>query len=181
MSGDLSTVETLRAALSQRFPQARPTAAAIHQHDRGDSRHAFSTGWLTEVVADVGAGGCSLVLKQLASLLKNHPERYGAFVDLSHQLYPPAAAALGIPLRRLLLLRPESVSLALKAVELLVSGGGIRMIALDLPAGTAPLRLSIAHRLRRLIRQRDVALVFLVRHTLTPADCRIELSVGDTQ
>ena len=177
MSGDLSTVRELRTDLAKRFPQACVGLEMMEESVSGfASERAFAAGLITEVVAEAGAGGCSLVLKHMADLLASNPGRYGAFIDGSGQLYPPAVAALGIPLHRLILIRPDTLKTALKAVELLVAGGGVRMIVLDLPADTAPVRLSAVHRLRRMIRKQDVALALLVRHVLVPADCRIALA-----
>jgi|GEM_PF-5660100 RecA/RadA recombinase len=177
MSGNPSTVKELRTDLVKRFPQACVGLEMMEESVSGfASERAFAAGLITEVVAEVGAGGCSLVLKHMADLLASNPGRYGAFIDGSGQLYPPAVAAMGIPLHRLILIRPDTLITALKAVELLVVGGGVRMIVLDLPADTAPVRLSAVHRLRRMIRKQDVALALLVRHVLVPADCRIALA-----
>lgn len=160
----------LRVVLERRFPTAwRTREARIHDPA------AIPDGAVTEVVGPPGSGGCTLVLRRVVEVLEGGSERYAAFIDLARELYPPAAAALGVPLSRLLVIRATGLEEALQATEILLRGGATRVIVMDLPPGTPPLRLSTYHRLRRRVRESGAALVLLTRVTLVPADHRIEL------
>jgi protein ImuA len=61
-----------------------------------------------------------------------------AFVDGRGELYPPAAAALGVDLGRLLIVRPpggeEGARLTLWAAEALLGSGAFAAVAIDPPA-----------------------------------------------
>jgi protein ImuA len=60
-----------------------------------------------------------------------------AYVDGSGELYPPAAAALGVDLGRLLIVRPPGggagFRLALWAAEALLGSGAFAAVAIDAP------------------------------------------------
>lgn len=162
-------LEQLRGTLQRRFPVAFRTREAVRAPEA-----QLAEGAVTEVIGPVGAGGTSLVLRRVAEVLAV-PGRYAAFVDLGRELYPPAAAALGVPLARLLLLRPHDLGVALRAVELLLRGGAARIVAMDLPERTPPLRLSTYYRLRQHVLRSGVTLVLLARASVVPADHRISL------
>ena len=191
------SVQALRTALTQRFPAAvRPLAPAPAPAlpDPRPAPFTIPLGAVTEVLehwvnaAPRGSGGCTLVLRRMAELLAAHPEHYAAFVggsiDPRHpgapirqgRLYPPAAARLGVPLDRLLLIQCNAQVSVLRVIELLLRGGATRLVALDVPPDTAPLRLSTYHRLRRCTRDAGAALVFLAEASVIPADHRIVLS-----
>jgi len=102
-------------------------------------------------------------------------DRYAAFIDLNAELYPPAAAALGVPLKRLLLVRTGELNVALRVTEALLRGGATKLIAVDMQRDARPLRLSTYHRLRRHVRNSGTALVFMVSSSIIPADNRISL------
>ena len=111
----------------------------------------------------------------MVSYLAASKGRYAAFVDMAGEIYPPAIAALGVPLNQLLLIQVPEVTLALRAVETLLRGGAARFVVLDLPAGVRPLRYSTYHRLRRHVMENGSSLVFLTPQSVSPADRRIDL------
>jgi len=110
----------------------------------------------------------------MAELLKVEG-RYAAFIDLVGEIYPPAFVALGIPLQRLLIIKVEEWPLALRVIEALLRGGATRMICVDVPKQSPPIRLSTYHRLRRCVRDMDSTLVFLSHSPIVPADRRVRL------
>lgn len=126
------------------------------------------------MIGRAGAGGCTYVLEHIAKVL-SVGDRYAAFVDLVGELYPPAVAALGVPLQRLLIIRLNEWPLVLRVVETLLRGGATRVVCVDVPPDSPRMRLSTYHRLRRRVRETGGALVFLSSSSVVPADHRIEL------
>ena len=89
----------------------------------------FPAGALSELLGGPASGKTGLALSSMA-----HATRQGlvAFVDGRHELYPPAAQALGVDLARLLIVRPHPPSRqALWAAELLLASGAFAMVAVD--------------------------------------------------
>lgn len=136
---------------------------------------SFRSGQITEVVSSPGSGGSTILLRAIAQLLSRSKESYAAYIDLTGEMYPPAAAALGVPLGRLLLVRTSELVVALRGTEALLRGGATRIIAIDVHPDVRPLRLALYHRLRRKVRDSGVALIFLARSSIVPADHRIDL------
>lgn len=135
----------------------------------------IDAGAVTEIVGTAGSGRCTLVLEHIARILATG-DRYAAYVDLTGELYPPAVAALGVPLERLLLVRTADLLIALRVVEALLRGGSTRVVVLDLPADSRPIKLAIHHRLRLRARATGASLVLISRSPVVPADRRIDLS-----
>lgn len=67
---------------------------------------------ILEISGPPGSGRTRLALMLVAAMAGSSRGLPVAWVDPAHQLYPPAAAALGVPLDRLLLIRPPAVGLA---------------------------------------------------------------------
>src|SRR5512147_2512179 len=63
----------------------------------------FPRGALSEIAGGPGSGKTALCLAAMARAMRG--EGLGAFVDGRGELYPPAAAALGVDLGRLLVVR----------------------------------------------------------------------------
>src|SRR3990172_7714851 len=101
----------------------------------------FPRGALTELAGGHASGKTALALSALAAAMGQ--DGLAAFVDGRGELYPPAAAAFGIDLDRLLVVRPlalghgdgegEVASRALWAAEALLSSGAFEAVAMDLP------------------------------------------------
>ena len=71
-----------------------------------------------------------------------------AYVDGRRELYPPAAAALGVNLQRLLVVRPTGTAAGLaRATEIVAQSRAFALIVVDLPEGRR-LDGQIASRLR---------------------------------
>lgn len=97
-------------------------------------------GQAVELMGEPASGRVSLALRAVAAAQRER--RLGAYVDGPGALYPPSAAALGVDLSRLLIVRPKAPGqLAWSAVQLARSGA-FACVVLDL-THTA-VRLSLA-------------------------------------
>jgi protein ImuA len=114
----------------------------------------FPRGALTELAGGPASGKCAIALALFAAL---GPEELFAWVDARGELYPPAAAALGVDLRRLLVVRPAAVAApceaaaraALWSAEALLGSGAFAAVAVDAPAARLARGAdAIAHRLQ---------------------------------
>jgi protein ImuA len=98
----------------------------------------FPCGALSELRGGPSSGKTAVALATMARLPRG---ALAAFIDGRGELYPPAAAALGVDLGRLLMVRPpggeEGFRLALWAAEALLGSGAFAVVALDVPAGRA--------------------------------------------
>jgi hypothetical protein len=96
----------------------------------------FPRGVLTELAGGPASGKTALALSALAAAMGE--TGLGACVDGRGELYPPAAAAIGLDLARLLLVRPAGASgdpwSALWAAEALLGSGAFEAVLLDIPA-----------------------------------------------
>ncbi|OFX19625.1 MAG: hypothetical protein A2V77_07115 [Anaeromyxobacter sp. RBG_16_69_14] len=122
----------------------------------------FPRGALTELAGGHASGKTALALSALAAAMGQ--DGLAAFVDGRGELYPPAAAAFGIDLDRLLVVRPlalghgdgegEVARRALWAAEALLSSGAFEAVAMDVPIGGVRDRMAgtacLAGMLRRL-------------------------------
>ncbi len=98
----------------------------------------FPCGALSELRGGPSSGKTAVALATIARLPRG---ALAAFIDGRCELYPPAAAALGVDLGRLLMVRPpggeEGLRLALWAAEALLGSGAFAVVAVDLPRGRA--------------------------------------------
>jgi hypothetical protein len=144
-------LERARAQLPDTVRAAVQSGAELRFRQRGELREAalatgraeldelldggLPRGTLVEVVGRASSGRHSLVLETLAAA--THRGEAAALVDLGEQLDPQAAAAVGVQLERLLWLRPQWLSDAVTAGELVVTAG-FPAVVLDL--GLPPVR-----------------------------------------
>jgi protein ImuA len=106
----------------------------------------FPRGALSELAGGPASGKTAVALALLAAL---GPEALFAWVDGRGELYPPAAAARGVDLARLLVVRPSPAASggapgpeapwrsALWACEALLASGAFAAVAMDVPAPRA--------------------------------------------
>jgi hypothetical protein len=175
------TAEQLQATLRERFPKALSELGMAASSPNGTRRSEATpreallrAGSVTEVMGALGSGGTAALLDALGHDLQAHPTRYAVYVDLEGTFYPPAAAQYGVPLDRLLLVRPFELAIALRVVEVCLLGGAVRTVVLDVPTSLQPLRLATYHRLRRRVREGGTAFVVRARdHSVVPADHRV--------
>ena len=109
----------------------------------------------------------------------NH--RYAVWIDMTDSLYPPAAAALGVPLDRLLLIKLSELHQALQVVEIVLRGGAAQTIVLDVPKQTPPMRLGTYHRLRHRVRDSRCSVCILTPQSIVPTPHRVVLDMAMTQ
>jgi protein ImuA len=143
-------VEQLRDEIRriERRPGRRAGAVASGRAeiDRLLPDGGFPRGALTELAGGPASGKTATALGVLAAL---GPGELAAYVDGRGELYPPGAAALGVDLARLLVVRPrarppgaaadgrELVLTALWAAEALLASGAFAAIAIDVPVPRA--------------------------------------------
>jgi protein ImuA len=113
-------------------------------------RGGFPCGALCELRGGPASGKSAVALSLMAGLAGG---ALAAWIDGRGELYPPAAAARGVDLERLLIVRPpngeEGIRLGLWAAEALLGSGAFAAVAMDVP-------------LQRPVRGADVALRRLV-------------------
>jgi protein ImuA len=110
----------------------------------------FPCGALSELRGGPASGKTAVALSLVAGL---EPGALAAWVDGRGELYPPAGAAMGVDLERLLIVRPPGGEaggrLALWAAEALLGSGAFAAVILDLPLERAWRGVDAA--LRRLV------------------------------
>ncbi len=87
-------------------------------------------GQTVELTGQAASGRTSLALRAVAAAHREH--RLAAWVDGPRELYPPAAAALGADLRRLLIVRPKNPRQLVWTAQQLVRSGAFACVVLDL-------------------------------------------------
>jgi hypothetical protein len=148
--------------------QARPAPelvpSGIPEVDRATG--GLPRGCLTEIFGAASSGRTSLLVAILAEATAR--EEVCALVDAEDAFDPVSAAAAGVRLGRLLWVRcGHSAEYALKAVDLLIQGGGFGLVAMDL-GDTPPemaRRISLASwfRLRRAVEHTPTVLLTVAR------------------
>lgn len=120
-----------------------------------------------------------------ALALAARPTRRGepvAWVDPHRRLYPPAAAALGVALEHLLVVRPAEDGSApwAWATEQLVRSGNFSLVVLDWPV-VRGLRRAAAHGFARAAEHGGCTLVVLAPRQVRelPADVRLACGAGE--
>lgn len=158
----------LEASLSDRFPSpfayrqpAAPEAISVPVLD--PITGGLPRGVLTEICGPESSGRTALLL----SIFAHAEGEFCALIDGRDTFDPHSAADAGVELRRLLWVRCGKLDQALRAAELLLSGGGFGIVAVDLIGVPTPLMrripLSVWFRFRWSIRGARTALIVLER------------------
>ncbi len=154
----------------------------------------FPRGALAELSGGPASGKTAVALALFAALA---PGELAAYVDGRGELYPPAAAARGVDLARLLVVRPlapaaargrgrgaagppDAVRAALWAAEALLASGAFAAVAVDIPVPRAVRGAdAIARRLQAAAEKGGAVGLWLGsgRGLRVPAAVRLELSV----
>jgi protein ImuA len=158
----------------------------------------FPRGALSELSGGPASGKTAVALALFAAL---GPEDLFAWVDARGELYPPAAAALGVDLARLLVVRPgagmapgrgqeagarggadRAALAALWAAEALLGSGAFAAVAIDAPtARLARGADQVARRLQAAAEKGGAVGLWLASPGVgvrVPAAVRLELSAG---
>jgi hypothetical protein len=148
----------------------------------------FPRGAISELAGAPGSGKTELALATIARAIRE--QGVAAFVDGRGELYPPAAAALGVDLDRLLIVQPagarrhdgrDAMQCAWWAAETVLASGAFAIVALDLPVEGAAARAEAAlRRLRAAAERGGAAVLWLTgeQGVRVPAAVRLELSRG---
>jgi len=144
-----SEINELRRQLHRRFPSSRSSQKTkqpcVTPHSLAAGKGPWPTGMdsidhllpgggfpggrLSEISGGRSSGKTSIALSAAAQATRvGHPV---AWVDMAHTLYPPSAAAIGVDLDRLLIIRPDNVIGGLKAIDILIRGRAFPLIVLD--------------------------------------------------
>lgn len=115
-------------------------------------------GQILEITGGVSSGKTGLLLRALAALT---PTPRLVYVDGTGTFFPPGAAAAGIDVRQILLLRPERIGEAIRGVELLLEAQLVNCAVFDLVGVHEALPRIMLHRLRRQITRAKALGVFL--------------------
>jgi protein ImuA len=98
----------------------------------------FPCGALAELRGGPASGKTAVALAALAGVARSSRGALSAWIDGRGELYPPAAAAMGVDLERLLIVRPgggeAGARAALWAAEALLGAGAFAAVTVDLPA-----------------------------------------------
>ncbi|RKI58896.1 recombinase RecA [Corallococcus sp. AB049A] len=186
----LAVVEELRERIRQL--QAAPRRALSVLRTGVDAVDALlpqgglPLGTSVELCGEAASGRTSLALRAVASA---HRElRLCAWVDGPKELYPPAAAALGVDLERLLVVRPQLFAQRVWAAVQLARSGTFTAVVVDLTLGVGvpgrPERLALTEA-RKLAdaAARGGTLVLLLTSPEAPADglARLRLEARGVQ
>jgi hypothetical protein len=154
-----TSVAELRSLIERRWHgvSARVGAAPAPGLLTGDSgldialgSSGITRGRMAELFGAPSSGKTTLAFAILAA--RTRAGDIVAWVDSSRAFFAPAAAAAGIDLRRLLVVRPSGAAAARRAVDALVRGGACTVVALDCAGLSDPLR---AHHCARLVSQAE--------------------------
>ena len=157
-----SRVAALRDLLHQKFPETEVRAAGALPTGLEDLDQAggLAQGVVTEVVGPVSAG--ALFIEVMLGVLSRQ-RCFGALVEAGNFFNPQDAGPAA--LQRLLWVRSPGLMTAVKAVDLLLRDGNLRVLLLDLQmVPDRKLRripASTWHRFQRLVEVSGMALVIL--------------------
>ncbi|MBN8467956.1 recombinase RecA [Corallococcus exiguus] len=186
----LAVVEELRERIRQL--QAAPRRALSVLRTGVDAVDALlpqgglPLGHSVELCGEAASGRTSLALRAVAAA---HRElRLCAWVDGPKELYPPAAAALGVDLERLLVVRPQAFAQRVWSAVQLARSGAFTAVVVDLTLGVGapgrPERLALTEA-RKLAdaAARGGTLVLLLTSPEAPADglARLRLEARGVQ
>ena len=162
-----STVSRIQELVSQQWPEAVYVGDVAH----GDTfpinvsalrilfpDSGIPAGQLLEITGGVSSGKTTVLMQLLAGISQGTQIIY---VDFGRTFFPPAAAAAGIDLSQVLLLRPESLPEGIRAAELLLQQGQARCVVFELVGRNERVPPILLHRLRQLILKSKAVALFL--------------------
>jgi protein ImuA len=142
----------------------------------------FPRGAISELAGGAASGKTAVALAVLAAL---GPEALYAWVDGRGELYPPAAAARGVDLGRLLIVRPAAkaaATAALWAAEALLGSSAFAAVVVDVPLRQAERGWdAMARRLQAAAEKGGAVGLWLASpraQVRLPAALRLELATG---
>ena len=141
-----AVVEQLREKIRKLEAQPRELVMALRTGvEELDAFGAFRLGTGVELCGEEASGRTTVALSLVAAA--GREKRLSAWVDGPSELYPPAAAAMGVCLERLLIARPKAPGqLVWTAVQLLRSGA-FTLVVLDVTHTGVQLTMTDAKKL----------------------------------
>jgi recombination protein RecA len=124
-----------------------------------DALHALQLGTVVELCGEAASGRASLALKAVAATGKE--ARLSAWVDGPAELYPPGAAALGVDLTRLLVVRPKEPGRLVWTTCQLARSGAFSTVVVDFTHTGVRLSLADAQKLAEAARKGGTLLLLL--------------------
>ena len=124
-----------------------------------DALHALQLGTVVELCGEPASGRTSLALRAVAAAA--HESRLAAWVDGPTELYPPGAAALGVDLRRLLVVRPKEPGRLVWTACQLARSGAFATVVTDFTHTGVRLSLADAQKLAEAARKGGTLLLIL--------------------
>ena len=158
---DLAALRDSLRKLSPAVPRdVLRVETGIGSLDRALSAGGLVRGHITEIVGCMSSGKTALALSLVAQ--QTRTGQLAAFIDGTHQLYPPAAAAMGVELARLLVVKPPVVTHRnlVRAAEIIAQSRAFGLVVIDLPQAVAIDRVP-ARRLRTAAQRTSTAVVAL--------------------
>lgn len=146
----------------------------------GDLDALLDGGWprgrLSEILGPRSSGKTSLVLALLAAATRRG--EVVACVDLADAVHPASVAAAGADLRRVLWVRPPSVTDGMRCTELLLHAGGFTVVVLDFGAEVPrQLRSHVWPRVMRAAERSHTAVVVLAPQRVAGSFSALSLGV----
>jgi len=124
-----------------------------------DELHALQLGTVVELCGEAASGRTSLALRAVAATA--HEARLSAWVDGPVELYPPGAAALGVDLHRLLVVRPKEPGRLVWTACQLARSGAFACVVADFTHTGVRLSLADASKLAEAARKGGTLLLLL--------------------
>lgn len=125
-----AVVEQLREKIRKLEAQPRQLVLALRTgHAELDALGAFRLGSGVELCGEEASGRTTLALSLVAAA--GRERRLSAWVDGPQELYPPAAAAMGVALDRLLIVRPRATNQLVWSAMQLLRSGAFTCVVLD--------------------------------------------------
>jgi len=125
-----AVVEQLKEKIRKLEAQPRQLVMALRTGlEELDAFNAFRLGTGVELCGEEASGRTTVALSVVAAAGREH--RLSAWVDGPQELYPPAAAAMGVELPRLLIARPKSSGQLVWTAMQLLRSGAFTCVVLD--------------------------------------------------
>ncbi len=158
-----AVVEQLREKIRKLEAQPRELVMALRTGvTELDDFGAFRLGSGVELCGEEASGRTTVALSLVAAA--GREKRLSAWVDGPSELYPPAAAAMGVNLERLLIARPRPTQLVWTAMQLLRSGA-FTCVVLDVTHTGVQLTMTDAKKLLDAARTGGALLVLVTSVT----------------